>query len=96
MAKKTTYSKKVRDEKRGDEIREDNRGIVQVIGGLSFLFLISGLFFERLQGVINYLIGPILFLILLSLLYFKFQTLARIINLPIDAIKKLITINSNK
>ena len=46
MAKKTTYSKKVRDEKRGDEIREDNRGIVQIIGALSAL---SGLADSFLQ-----------------------------------------------
>ena len=99
MAKKDsgpTYSQKVRDEKRGDEIRKDNRGIVQITGGLSFLLLISGFFFERLQGLIDYLMEPLITLVLLSLLYFGFQTIARIINLPIDGLKKLIEIYKEK
>jgi hypothetical protein len=99
MAKKDsgpTYSQKVRDEKRGDEIRKDNRGIVQTTGGLSFLLLISGFFFERLQGFIEYLMGPLIILVLLSLLYFGFQTVARLINLPLDGIKKLIKIYKEK
>mgnify|MGYP001200532336 CR=1 FL=1 len=101
MAKKNekrgvSYSQQIRDEKRGDEIRKDNRGIIQIIGGLSFLLLISGLFFERLQGLIDYLMAPLISLVLLSLLYFGFQTAARIINLPIDGLKKLIEIYKEK
>jgi len=94
--KSTSYSQQLRDEKRGDEIRKDNRGIVQITGGLSFLLLISGFFFERLQGLIDYLMEPLITLVLLSLLYFGFQTIARIINLPIDGLKKLIEIYKEK
>ena len=101
MAKKNekrsvSYSQQLRDEKRGDEIRKDNRGIIQIIGGLSFLLLISGLFFERLQGLIDYLMPLLISLVLLSLLYFGFQTAARIVNLPIDGLKKLIEIYKEK
>ena len=85
-----SYKKRVRDEKRGDAIREDNRGIVQVIGGLSFLLLISGYFFEGVKGFIDYIFNPLVVVILISLLYFCFETAARIINLPITGIKKLI------
>ena len=54
MAKKNekrgvSYSQQIRDEKRGDEIRKDNRGIVQIIGALSGLIVFSGFFLPRLQ-----------------------------------------------
>ena len=32
--KSPSYHQKLRDEKRGEEIRKDNRGIVQIIGAL--------------------------------------------------------------
>ena len=86
----SSYHQKLRDEKRGEEIRKDNRGIVQIIGALSGSILIGGFFFPGLQGLINYILGPLFLLILLSILYFRSQALARLINLVIDGIKKLI------
>ena len=44
--KSPSYHQKFRDEKRGEEIRKDNRGIVQIIGALSAL---SGLADSFLQ-----------------------------------------------
>ena len=88
--KSPSYHQKLRDEKRGEEIRKDNRGIVQIIGALSGLIVFSGFFLPGLQGLIDYFLGPLFLLILLSILYFRYQAMARVINLPIDFIKKLI------
>ena len=81
----SSYHQKLRDEKRGEEIRKDNRGIVQIIGALSGSLLFVDVFMLEI-----FLIEPLFLLILLSILYFRSQALARLINLVIDGIKKLI------
>ena len=86
----SSYHQKLRDEKRGEEIRKDNRGIVQIIGALSGSLLFGGVFIPGLLGFIYYFFGPLFLLILLSILYFRSQAMARLINLAIDGIKKLI------
>ena len=83
----SSYHQKLRDEKRGEEIRKDNRGIVQIIGALSGSLLFGGFF---IPGLLGYIFGPLFLLILLSILYFRSQAMARLINLAIDGIKKLI------
>ena len=80
-----SYHQKLRDEKRGEEIRKDNRGIVQIIGALSGSLLFVDVFMLEI-----FLIEPLFLLILLSILYFRSQAMARLINLAIDGIKKLI------
>jgi hypothetical protein len=84
--KSPSYHQKLRDEKRGEEIRKDNRGIVQIIGALSGIIWFSVFFLTE----IDYFLEPLFLLILLSILYFRYQAMARVINLPIDFIKKLI------
>ena len=56
--KSPSYHQKLRDEKRGEEIRKDNRGIVQIIGALSGIIWFSG-FFLTGQGLIDYFLGPL-------------------------------------